>query len=103
MPKCNHDQKMDCGIDPENFICQIPCSKILSCGHRCSAKCGEPCPSDKCTVKVRKQCSYCNGYHEVMCKDLEKDLPCTSPCETVLSCGHKCVGTYSECHNKVSY
>ncbi|KAK1901087.1 NFX1-type zinc finger-containing protein 1 [Dissostichus eleginoides] len=45
IPRCQHTQMVPCHQDPETFVCQEPCNKLLDCEHPCVSFCGEPCTS----------------------------------------------------------
>ncbi|NXS45373.1 ZNFX1 protein, partial [Balaeniceps rex] len=48
--RCQHYQCTNLCSEPCNRPrCNIPCAKLLCCGHRCIGLCGEPCPK-KCFV-----------------------------------------------------
>ena len=51
IPRCGHQQKMKCHVDPSTFLCRTPCSDVRDCGHKCTGICGKPCPRD-CTALV---------------------------------------------------
>ncbi|XP_069099575.1 NFX1-type zinc finger-containing protein 1 isoform X1 [Pleurodeles waltl] len=47
---CRHHQcRKLCSEPCDRPPCNVPCSKILKCGHPCIGLCGEPCPT-KCRV-----------------------------------------------------
>ncbi|CAK9783071.1 unnamed protein product [Cutaneotrichosporon oleaginosum] len=48
---CEHKKcAMPCGMPCDRLPCDEPCRETLSCGHRCSSLCGEPCSGQVCTV-----------------------------------------------------
>ncbi|NWR35552.1 ZNFX1 protein, partial [Tachuris rubrigastra] len=48
--QCQHYQCTNLCSEPCNRPrCNVPCSKLLRCGHPCAGFCGEPCPN-KCLV-----------------------------------------------------
>ncbi|NWU30356.1 ZNFX1 protein, partial [Dyaphorophyia castanea] len=48
--QCQHYQCTNLCSEPCNRPrCNVPCAKILPCGHPCAGLCGEPCPK-KCLV-----------------------------------------------------
>ncbi|KAJ1467460.1 hypothetical protein T484DRAFT_1858805 [Baffinella frigidus] len=43
--KCPHGEcSMPCGAPCDRALCNLRCSKKLSCGHQCPSLCGETCP-----------------------------------------------------------
>ncbi|KAM9759617.1 NFX1-type zinc finger-containing protein 1 isoform 1-T2 [Menidia menidia] len=98
IPQCQHVQMIPCHQDPETFICQEPCQKLLGCGHPCASVCGDPC-SSKCRVKVtlHLKCGHTqNG--ECFYKTQTEQPECRAPCEHLLKCGHACTGTCGKCY-----
>ncbi|XP_022092094.1 NFX1-type zinc finger-containing protein 1-like isoform X2 [Acanthaster planci] len=111
LPKCDHRAEMLCFQNPDSFECKERCEKVLECGHRCPNVCGKPCTvSDlsrpeftanlffyrlkrnikPCEEPVKKTYTSCGHTVTVPChKDLSS-VPCTSRCELLLSCGHRC-------------
>ncbi|XP_061745463.1 NFX1-type zinc finger-containing protein 1 isoform X2 [Nerophis ophidion] len=101
IPKCQHKQMVPCHQDPEEFICKVPCQKMLLCGHRCDSICGNPCTS-KCMVNVMLQLSCGHNqlgacFYKTM-KPVEEPL-CTTLCGQQLKCNHACRGTCGQCNN----
>ncbi|KFP69846.1 NFX1-type zinc finger-containing protein 1, partial [Acanthisitta chloris] len=48
--RCQHYQCTNLCSEPCNRPrCNVPCAKLLSCGHPCVGLCGEPCPN-KCLI-----------------------------------------------------
>ncbi|XP_074776511.1 NFX1-type zinc finger-containing protein 1 [Athene noctua] len=48
--RCQHYQCTNLCSEPCNRPrCNVPCAKLLRCGHPCAGLCGEPCP-EKCLV-----------------------------------------------------
>ena len=67
--------------------CPARCSTILSCGHRCSSKCGE-CASLGVHGVCRSPCNrklVCNHDCQSLC--FQACRPCKKPCE--LRCAHR--------------
>ena len=118
-PDCGHSVVLSCYKDIESVLCSEKCSKILSCGHKCTNRCGEPCPSDdpttassadddssseqdfnfdtkkhsvsrKCQESINKKLSVCGHILEIPCHKNTESLVCPKPCEKILSCGHHC-------------
>ncbi|NXS11506.1 ZNFX1 protein, partial [Neodrepanis coruscans] len=53
--KCQHYQCTNLCSEPCNRPrCNVPCTKLLRCGHPCVGLCGEPCPN-KCLVCDREE------------------------------------------------
>jgi hypothetical protein len=98
LPTCGHVVRMKCSQPIENFKCYKRCNKnIPECGHRCQRKCYETCtPVEKCTTKVNKQLP-CGHQSHVPCNVNESDFKCEVPCDKLLDCGHRCVGSCSKC------
>ncbi|XP_078543923.1 NFX1-type zinc finger-containing protein 1-like isoform X2 [Lissotriton helveticus] len=101
IPKCGHVQSVPCSVQPCTFICQEPCVKMLSCGHKCVRTCGNSCTRDcPAVVKVELECGHSRS---VVChrqKEAERrgeKIPCFAKCPEVLACGHVCSGSCSEC------
>ncbi|XP_071350561.1 NFX1-type zinc finger-containing protein 1 [Trachinotus anak] len=98
IPRCQHAQKVPCHQDPETFVCQEPCQKMLRCGHRCDSVCGEPCTS-KCQVNVTLQLKCGHSQQGACFYRTQTEKPqCRSPCKHPLKCGHPCPGSCSGCH-----
>ncbi|GLG94920.1 Uncharacterized protein GBIM_02000 [Gryllus bimaculatus] len=98
------------------FLCQVPCSAVLECGHTCTGTCGScrqgrvhlPCKNQS---KITLACghrfvSICNGYVQqceqkcfyecphAMCKE-RCGIPCT-PCKEMCTIGCE----HSKCNKK---
>ena len=89
IPRCGHEQTVQCCIEPEDFLLRVKCEKSLNCEHRCNNRCG------------RGYIMYCNfecskilpcGHEEIMpCfKDPIIYNQCNSNCDKILDCGHPC-------------
>nr|XP_014346107.1 PREDICTED: NFX1-type zinc finger-containing protein 1-like isoform X2 [Latimeria chalumnae] len=101
IPKCGHTQQVPCSVSPEEFSCQIPCPKVLSCGHKCVRGCGNVC-TKKCPERevVDLKCGHrCKTlcYVKQEAESKGKEMMCYVNCETELECGHICSGTCSKC------
>lgn len=97
IPQCQHKQMVPCHLEPNEFKCQVPCQKLLLCGHPCDSVCGEECPS-KCRVNISLKLR-CGHAQEAACfyRTQEEGPVCRSPCEQQLKCGHACQGTCGRC------
>ncbi|XP_035244459.1 NFX1-type zinc finger-containing protein 1, partial [Anguilla anguilla] len=99
VPGCGHRQMVPCYKDPLDFVCQVPCEKVLRCGHPCDRVCGELCTA-RCAVPVSRQLR-CGHRQEDAChysRSPAGEPPCRTPCGATLACGHPCRGTCHECH-----
>ncbi|XP_071786066.1 NFX1-type zinc finger-containing protein 1-like [Asterias amurensis] len=109
IPFCGHVIESPCYKSVESLVCPKPCEKILSCGHQCENKCGEPCPNEECTssddeeemnenefvkqkcqVTVYKQLPECFHFMNLPCYKKAGSAECSNPCEKIMKCGHKC-------------
>lgn len=98
IPRCQHKQMVPCHQDPNTFVCQTPCQKMLPCGHPCDSVCGKSCTSN-CKVKVTLTLR-CGHSQQDACfynTQIER-LECKTPCEHQLKCGHACRGTCGKCY-----
>ncbi|XP_074616880.1 uncharacterized protein LOC141876262 isoform X4 [Acropora palmata] len=104
VPKCNHEQKIPCGVDPERFACPMKCEKFLPCGHQCVKRCGEKC-SQNCQVEVTKTLS-CGHETKLKCfLDPVTFKNCQKVCNKILDCEHPCSKKCSEqcqCEMKIT-
>ncbi|XP_076869960.1 NFX1-type zinc finger-containing protein 1 [Brachyhypopomus gauderio] len=98
VPECQHNQWMPCHVDPNSFICTVPCPKKLTCGHQCKALCGEKCTT-LCKVQVPKtlRCGHTQNESCYVSRDPTKHPYCRSRCGATLKCGHVCSGTCHKC------
>ncbi|XP_068568539.1 NFX1-type zinc finger-containing protein 1 [Cebidichthys violaceus] len=98
IPQCGHTQLVPCHQDPQTFTCQVPCKKLLDCGHPCKSWCGEPCTIRQCNVKVPIELK-CGHIQQDACfyKTHTQEPECRTPCEEQLKCGHACRGTCGRC------
>ncbi|CAG0919302.1 unnamed protein product, partial [Notodromas monacha] len=92
--------------------CSEPCVRVLVCGHECRALCCELCPPceqdcsnlcehSRCAKKCGEPCDPCEEMSAATCSDCPKNscelfLDCSKNCESVLLCGHKCIGICGE-------
>ncbi|XP_044066857.1 NFX1-type zinc finger-containing protein 1-like isoform X2 [Siniperca chuatsi] len=98
IPQCLHTQMVPCHQDPNKFVCQEPCQKLLHCGHPCDSLCGEPCTS-KCKVKVTLKLRCGHSQQDACFYKTQKEEPeCRTPCEHQLKCGHACGGNCGKCY-----
>jgi len=106
MPLCGHAQKMKCHVEPENFVCQVACTKILSCDHICQEVCGRPCATE-CKELVERGWP-CGHQLTVACYRTPENFPCNYKMDRMLPCGHLITATCSEdlterkCQKKVT-
>ncbi|KAL3848155.1 hypothetical protein ACJMK2_019032 [Sinanodonta woodiana] len=94
IPRCGHEQKVQCHLNPSKFSCQAPCEKILSCGHKCVEKCGDV-HTRECIVKVQK--TWACGHTGVVSCSKKDVATCKLRCREVLTCEHPCEGTCGDC------
>ncbi|XP_069740716.1 NFX1-type zinc finger-containing protein 1-like isoform X2 [Narcine bancroftii] len=97
IPKCGHLQKVPCFMKPEEFSCEEPCSKILSCDHSCTATCGEKCAPCKEIVSMTLPCGHVQQV-ECFIKMFGNPVPCKQKCRAYLDCNHKCSGCCHLCY-----
>ena len=97
IPQCGHLQQVPCYCDPEDFTCQEPCSKVLSCGHRCKNKCGEK-HTTECRELITREWP-CEHTAQAECYWTEDmySRNCKVRCNVTLQCGHPCQGTCGGC------
>ncbi|KAJ8267933.1 hypothetical protein COCON_G00131050 [Conger conger] len=101
MPKCGHEQEVPCSHSLDSFICQVPCNKMLQCGHLCVRGCGESCTRN-CPqrVTVPLDCGHqrvmqCHVKQEV--DNNQEQVKCWKKCDAELECGHICLGSCFQC------
>lgn len=97
IPECQHKQMVPCHQDPQKFECQVPCQKMLQCGHPCDSACGAPCTT-MCKVNVTFKLR-CGHSQEDACyyKMMDTEPKCRTPCQLQLKCGHVCPGSCARC------
>lgn len=97
IPLCQHKQMVPCHQDAWSFTCQVPCDKVLKCGHGCKSICGELC-TIRCmeTVTMTLQCGHAQEVNCYQVKEPEEP-PCLTKCGVQLRCGHPCPGTCHGC------
>ncbi|KAK7498029.1 hypothetical protein BaRGS_00010617, partial [Batillaria attramentaria] len=100
LPQCGHTARMECGSNPHNFTCSLPCQAVQPCGHQCSGKCGDCVRhgfhSTLCPVEVERTLP-CGHVVKFPCHEQSTDKPCYHPCGAKLDCGHDCPGTCVQC------
>ena len=97
LPMCGHVVKNTaCSTNVKELECQERCDKTLSCGHRCQARCSQPCTA-KCNElkKISKGDWPCGHEVTIACWATPSD--CTAPCGGNLECGHECSGKCGDC------
>ena len=97
IPKCGHQQPVPCHLDPQDFVCQEPCTEILPCGHKCKKTCGEP-HTTECQELVEKKgpCGH-TAKEECYITKEQHSRRCKASCSETLMCGHLCQGSCGEC------
>jgi len=107
VPSCGHVQSMRCHVEPENFQCRVPCTKVLPCDHVCQEVCGRPCTKE-CKVIVKERAWPCGHLLTVACYRNPDNFTCNFTMTRTLSCGHSVTAGCSEdlterkCHQKVN-
>ena len=97
LPRCGHEQPVQCSTDLEDVSCTLHCEKVLECGHPCSKECHEPC---QCNTNIEVQLP-CGHNIEVLCREKNIPIQCKERCKRVLDCEHDCSGLcYEECKTK---
>lgn len=108
VPSCGHVQKMKCHVEPQDFECQMACTKVLPCEHVCQEVCGRPCTS-QCKVMVKERPWPCGHLLTVACYRNFLNFPCNYSMQRRLPCGHTVTAKCSEdlaqqkCHEMVIY
>ncbi|XP_033939060.1 NFX1-type zinc finger-containing protein 1 isoform X2 [Pseudochaenichthys georgianus] len=98
IPRCQHTQMVPCHQDPETFVCQEPCNKLLDCEHPCVSVCGNPCTSYcKQEVTLTLKCGH-SQQGECFYNDRTDEPECRTPCVEQLKCGHACKGNCGKCY-----
>lgn len=85
--ECEHRGQcaMPCGAPCTRLPCNLRCSKILECGHRCPTVCGEPCPSKQ----FCKECGDCGEQVvDLVMMDDYKSISLDEDPVCILPCGH---------------
>ncbi|KAJ8721998.1 hypothetical protein PYW08_004400 [Mythimna loreyi] len=109
IPECNHVIKLQCKETPSHDMCQEKCTRLLSCGHPCTDRCGAVCDRTKCTKPVSAEVlSPCGHKIKLPCnvsalmvkgevKSEQLAQYCSAACGAVLACKHLCAGTCASC------
>lgn len=109
---------LDCQAASNHAACLEACGKGQSCGHSCAARCHTgKCPP--CQLPCKKSCEHgscsrgCNSIcdpcvklcswkcqHMAACSTMCSlpcgQIPCSEPCDRILTCGHVCPGMCGE-------
>ena len=86
LPKCGHQQRVDCGEDPSFVNCMSKCDKLCRRGlHSCKLLCYEKCRS--CCEEM-KYTPPCDHMTTIQCWKLEMEYVCTMHVSKQLPCGH---------------
>lgn len=89
IPKCGHEQIVQCHVNPEEFVCLMKCERKLDCGHDCAEVCGNLCTRN-CKVLCRKSLP-CEHEKNLLCyQDPMLYKKCNKRCSKILECGHPC-------------
>ena len=116
LPNCNHPCPRQCHpIDEshDTYKCAKPCDKRCIRNHSCPLQCYEPClckksvqktlpcghshelpcheDSAKCPTIVVKTYPVCSHKVPLQCYISLDKVPCKSPCNQIMSCGHPCL------------
>ena len=96
IPKCEHQQEMDCHQNPNEVKCRQICRKSCSKGHPCPLLCSERCKP--CNVEVYTIIPRCGHLRLVSCsQDLNK-FKCEVLCGRKCGFGHSCkLNCYQKC------
>ena len=96
---CKHYSKISCCTSPDHALCTEPCSKLLACGHSFSGHCGNECELIQC--QISKESRLVCGHKQLIPCYLTKYnvmiLSCKERCDSLLECGHPCIGTCGSC------
>ncbi|RPA86468.1 P-loop containing nucleoside triphosphate hydrolase protein [Ascobolus immersus RN42] len=109
LPFCEHSAKMDCSLDPKDYLCQETCREILSCGHMCSLQCnhtrfeverGETIKSIHdalpCRVECRRPRDDCEHTCKESCHPGSGCPPCWAPASVKCTFGHVMMGVCAD-------
>ncbi|CAM4958751.1 unnamed protein product [Rotaria socialis] len=102
---CGHSVNAPCPIVTRNEhnSCRSIVEKIISpCGHNIRFECARTPTNDDCKQLVIAELP-CGHKADVPCRIASSPyklqrISCSNPCDTMLSCEHKCAGTCSTCH-----
>ena len=97
---CGHSSKIPCSSSISENPCKKKCRIVLSCGHRCSGRCGD-CYSSRmhaiCVFEIRLR-RFCGHSLTLPCAGLSDS--CDQETHEV-SCTHK--QDYRKCHERCSW
>ena len=88
MPRCGHKQEMKCYQNPENVLCQQPCSKSCSNDHPCEKLCWQACGN--CEVEMFKLLPKCEHIKKLHCHVNVDEYKCEKKCRKIYDCRHPC-------------
>uniref|UniRef100_UPI00358EECEB NFX1-type zinc finger-containing protein 1-like n=1 Tax=Myxine glutinosa TaxID=7769 RepID=UPI00358EECEB len=93
---CGHQMELKCFMSQLKNNCPHPCSRILSCGHRCTLRCRQPCTK---LCRIQKEVMLtCGHQKEIKCFEEGLPLKCFRPCMRLQKpCGHPCLKI---CHDE---
>ncbi|KAL3847673.1 hypothetical protein ACJMK2_018572 [Sinanodonta woodiana] len=99
---CGHVCQMFCHpVNPEHtfYKCLKTCELVMcASNHKCKKMCYERCGD--CEVPVTKTIPKCGHEQDVPCYLDPALFLCRNPCETILSCGHRCQEMCGDMHTK---
>ena len=92
---CGHSCKRMCHVtdsNHDNYRCVEICAKneCENKEHLCKDKCHFGTKCGKCNILVDKIIPSCQHTQKLYCHQEPLPLLCQSPCDVVLTCGHKC-------------
>uniref|UniRef100_A0A914XAK5 UBA domain-containing protein n=1 Tax=Plectus sambesii TaxID=2011161 RepID=A0A914XAK5_9BILA len=73
---CGHETEAPCHLELSEIACKVPCKNILPCGHKCAARCSQPCTTS-CEAIVRRKLS-CGHEMDVRCCEDPESVACTT-------------------------
>jgi hypothetical protein len=89
---CGHSSDIPCAIDVKEARCNVPCDKLLDCGHKCSGNCFQ-CRRGRLHVRCQSSCG-----RTLVCSH-ECSFPCTPTCPPCMKqCNNFCV--HSRCNRR---
>ncbi|CAM4799643.1 unnamed protein product [Rotaria magnacalcarata] len=103
---CGHFCTKRCHVTTptQHDPCRVMIDKtIKTCGHKIRFQCAREPTNADCQYPIQK-CLPCGDFVDVPCciasslSELQR-FPCPKPCNAVLTCKHKCVGTCGKCQN----
>ncbi|XP_068247242.1 NFX1-type zinc finger-containing protein 1-like [Palaemon carinicauda] len=103
VPECQHTVQVECSKPAEKSNCNGRCILDLPCGHKCQARCKDPCTT-QCTVRVPSNYKCPRGHViKLPCHlsktgtDANYSIYCSEPCGAMLDCEHRCKGQCGTC------